>query len=54
MKDETRMHDISRLYEALGIDPISYVNFGKHPGNSRSNRASSQLPRIASGRNDVA
>ncbi len=35
MEGKTRTHDISRLCEALGLDPSSYVSFGKQPGAPR-------------------
>ena len=31
MGDEARTNDISRLYEALGLDPASYVSFARRP-----------------------
>lgn len=54
MGNESGMHDISRLYEALGIDPISYVSFGKQSGRPSGSAAPRPLGRTAGERTAVA
>lgn len=53
MENESRMHDISRLYEALGLDPVSYVSFDKQPGKPMSKTVSVPSSRTAGGREEA-